>query len=150
MPAPPGKERPLLTRFLRAYEAGSWANASLDWVDERLDSAVELVATRSSDGATLAIEHTVIQPHSREKADLRHRRSVPCAVKRSSKGFAPSHTAKVCRFVRARATGTDAFGDLSQGHIGQRSLIDPVRAAHGTLVIRRAVTAHLATERIER
>lgn len=70
MPATPGKERSLLTRFMRAYERGAWADASCDWVDERLDGAVELVATRSSDGATLAIEHTVIQPHPREKADL--------------------------------------------------------------------------------
>jgi hypothetical protein len=70
VPAKPGKERSLLTRFLCAYEGGSWADASLDWVDERLDGAVELVAARASDGATLAIEHTIIQPQPSEKEDF--------------------------------------------------------------------------------
>lgn len=70
VPAKPGKEQSLLTRFLRAYDKGTWADASLDWVDERIDGAVELVATRLSDGATLAIEHTIIQPHPREKEDF--------------------------------------------------------------------------------
>jgi hypothetical protein len=70
MPAKQGKERSLLTRFLLAYEKGTWADAKLDWVDERLDGAVELVATRQSDGSTLAIEQTVIQPHPREKEDF--------------------------------------------------------------------------------
>jgi hypothetical protein len=70
MPAKPGKERSLLTRFLIAYEKGAWANAKHDWVDEHLDGAVELIATRPSDGVTIAIEHTVIQPHPREKEDF--------------------------------------------------------------------------------
>lgn len=55
---------------MRAYEKGTWADAHLDWVDERIDGAVELVATRATDGVTLAIEHTVIQPHPSEKEDF--------------------------------------------------------------------------------
>jgi hypothetical protein len=70
VPAKPGKEQSLLTRFLSAYEKGSWSDATLDWVDERLDGAVELVATRAADGVTLAIEHTLIQPHPKEKEDF--------------------------------------------------------------------------------
>ena len=70
MPAKPGKEQSLLTRFLRAYEKGTWADAHLDWVDEHVDGAVELIATRATDAVTLAIEHTVIQPHPREKEDF--------------------------------------------------------------------------------
>lgn len=52
------------------YERDAWRAAELDWVDERIDGAVELVATRMSDGATLAIEHTVIQPNPNEKEDF--------------------------------------------------------------------------------
>ena len=65
-----------MLRFVRAYEQGTWSGASFDWLDERVDGAVELVATRATDGATLAIEHTVIQPHPKEKEDFaRFRRS---------------------------------------------------------------------------
>src|SRR5436190_19906602 len=70
MPAKPGKEHYLITRFLRAYEQGDWADAEFDWVDEHQDGAVELVARRPSDGVTLAIEHTVIQPRPEEKEDF--------------------------------------------------------------------------------
>lgn len=70
MPAKPGKEQSLLKRFISVYEGGTWTAANCDWVDERKDGAVELVATRKSDGATLAIEHTLIQPYPREKEDF--------------------------------------------------------------------------------
>jgi hypothetical protein len=70
MPAKPGKEQSLLRRFLSVYEGDSWADADCDWLDERLDGAVELVAVRKSDGMTLAIEHTLIQPYPREKEDF--------------------------------------------------------------------------------
>jgi hypothetical protein len=70
MPAKPGKEQYLIGRFLRAYEHGSWSDAALDWLDERQDGAVELVATRHADGVTLAIEHTIVQPHPQEKEDF--------------------------------------------------------------------------------
>lgn len=70
MPAKCGKERPLLERFISVYQNDTWAEADLDWVDEREDGAVELLATRGSDGATLAIEHTLIQPYPREKEDF--------------------------------------------------------------------------------
>jgi len=69
MPAKAGKERPLLERFISVYECDSWRHAHLDWLDERIDGAVELLASRG-DGSSLAIEHTVIQPHPREKEDF--------------------------------------------------------------------------------
>jgi hypothetical protein len=70
MPSKTGKEHYLIGRFVRAYERGSWADAEIDWPDEHHDGAVDLVATRSGDGATLAIEHTVVQPHPQEKEDF--------------------------------------------------------------------------------
>ena len=69
MPAKPGKEQLLLKRFISAYEEGTWAEADCDWVDEREDGAVELIAKRSN-GSTLAIEHTLIQPYPHEKEDF--------------------------------------------------------------------------------
>ena len=69
MPAKPGKEQPLLKRFISVYEKSTWAEAHCDWIDEREDGTVDLIATRSN-GATLAIEHTLIQPYPHEKEDF--------------------------------------------------------------------------------
>jgi hypothetical protein len=69
VPALEGKEHSLLTRFLSVYEGDTWRDAHLDWLEERFDGAVELLATRRSDRTTLAIEHTVIQPYDQEKSD---------------------------------------------------------------------------------
>lgn len=64
----PPKERSLIEMFLSAYEYGMWKDASLDWVEEKQDAAVEVVATKV-DGTTLALEHTLIQPFVDEKFD---------------------------------------------------------------------------------
>src|SRR4051812_36198886 len=69
MPAKLGKEQALLRRFISVYDRNAWRDAHLDWLDERLDGAVELLATKA-DGSTLAIEHTIIQPHPSEKEDF--------------------------------------------------------------------------------
>jgi hypothetical protein len=54
--------------LLSAYENHAWESASLDWVEETQDGAVEVIATRP-DGQTLALEHTLIQPFVGEKLD---------------------------------------------------------------------------------
>ena len=64
----PPRERPLIEMLLSAYENDAWKNAALDWVEEKQDGAVEVVATRA-DGTTLALEHTLIQPFVGEKFD---------------------------------------------------------------------------------
>jgi hypothetical protein len=64
----PSRERPLLLMFLAEYENGVWKSAALDWVEERIDGAVEVVAERA-DGGKLAIEHTIVQPFVDEKKD---------------------------------------------------------------------------------
>ena len=62
MPSKPRPEDVFIEAFLSAYDDLSWANADKDWVDRRTDGGVEMLATRKSDGKTLAIEHTLIQP----------------------------------------------------------------------------------------
>jgi hypothetical protein len=62
------RERPLLLLFLSEYECGAWKTAVPDWVEERMDGAVEVVAQRG-DGRKLAIEHTIVQPFVDEKKD---------------------------------------------------------------------------------
>jgi hypothetical protein len=62
MPSKPRPEDVFIKAFLSAYEDLSWADADKDWVDRRVDGGVEMLATRKSDGKTLAIEHTLIQP----------------------------------------------------------------------------------------
>lgn len=64
----PPRERPFIEMFLAEYENGAWKDATPDWLEERLDGAVEVLATRR-DGKTLAIEHTIVQPFVGEKAD---------------------------------------------------------------------------------
>ncbi len=65
------REDPFIKLFLSAYENYSWADADLlkpDAID-RTNPAVDQVAKRKSDGKTLAIEHTIIEPFVQEKED---------------------------------------------------------------------------------
>jgi hypothetical protein len=71
MPTKPRPEDVFIEGFLSAYEDLSWADADRDWVDRRIDGGVEMLATRKSDGKTLAIEHTVAQPFVGEIEDYR-------------------------------------------------------------------------------
>ncbi len=66
------REDPFIKLFLSAYENGSWADAALVKPDaiERTNPAVDQIATRRSDGKTLAIEHTIIEPFVSDKEDL--------------------------------------------------------------------------------
>jgi hypothetical protein len=70
VPTKSRKENTFIERFLSAYENYSWADANVDWLDERIDGAVEALATRKSDGRTLAIEHTIIEPFVSDKEDF--------------------------------------------------------------------------------
>jgi hypothetical protein len=71
MPTKPRPEDIFIEAFLSAYENLSWADAVKDWVDQRKDGGVEMLAKRKSDGKTLAIEHTVAQPFVGEIEDYR-------------------------------------------------------------------------------
>jgi hypothetical protein len=71
MPTKPRREDVFIEAFLSAYEDLSWADSDRDWVDRRIDGGVEMLATRESDGMTLAIEHTVAQPFVGEIEDYR-------------------------------------------------------------------------------
>lgn len=70
MPTRSRRENTYIERFLSAFEDYSWANAKIDWLDERIDGAVEVLATRKSDAKTLAIEHTIIEPFVGDKEDF--------------------------------------------------------------------------------
>jgi hypothetical protein len=68
----PTKSRPadvLVHLFLSGYEDGAWKGCSVDPLDQRMDSAVEVLATRN-DGRRLAIEHTLIESFVGEREDL--------------------------------------------------------------------------------
>jgi hypothetical protein len=61
-----------ISLFVSAYENGSWVDALHIQPDkiERTKPAVDWLAKRKSDGSTLAIEHTIIEPFVGEKADF--------------------------------------------------------------------------------
>jgi hypothetical protein len=69
MPTKCRRENKFVERFLSAYENCSWADAEIDWLDEKIDGAVEALAVRS-DGKTIAIEHTIVEPFLKEKEDF--------------------------------------------------------------------------------
>lgn len=72
MPTAPTRDDDFIRLFLSAYEDGSWADAEFTKPDniERTKPAVDQRATRRSDGKTVAIEHTVIEPFVGDKSDL--------------------------------------------------------------------------------
>jgi hypothetical protein len=59
MPMAATREDPFIKVFLTEYEERSWADADLTKPDaiDRKNPAVDQIATRKSDGKTLAIEH---------------------------------------------------------------------------------------------
>lgn len=61
-------ERPLITMFLSGYDRGAWKNATMNWIEETEENAVEVIATRA-DGCTLALEHTLVELFAGEKYD---------------------------------------------------------------------------------
>ena len=65
----PGKEYELIKTLLSAYEDNSWADCTPIWLDKEKDGEPECLATRS-DGKTLVIEHTLIQPFLEDKEDF--------------------------------------------------------------------------------
>ncbi len=72
MPTTSRREDIFIGLFLSAYENRSWADALHVQPDkiERTKPAVDWLAKRKSDGKTLAIEHTIIEPFVGEKADF--------------------------------------------------------------------------------
>ncbi|SRR6266516_3924986 len=72
MPPPCQRDYCLINLLLSAYENHSWANCRKEWLDQQVRDtpAVEILATRATDGKTLAIEHTLIQPFPTDKKDF--------------------------------------------------------------------------------
>lgn len=64
------RENEFIERFLSKYEGGSWAEAEIEWLDKLTEGAVEARARRRSDGMSVAIEHTIVEPFTGEKEDL--------------------------------------------------------------------------------
>jgi hypothetical protein len=71
MPSKPRPEDVFIEAFLSGYDDLSWVDAEKDWVDRRIDGGIEMLAKRKSDGKTLAIEHTLIQPFLGDIGDFK-------------------------------------------------------------------------------
>ena len=74
MPTRFRREHILIELFLSSYEHNSWAHCHRDWLEKKEDGAIEVLATRS-DGKTLAIEHTLIEPFVGDKKDFAYFKS---------------------------------------------------------------------------
>jgi hypothetical protein len=69
VPTSSRREDAIIGLFLSAYDDGAWKHAKISPLDQIMDSAVEVLATRP-DGKTLAIEHTLIESFIGEREDL--------------------------------------------------------------------------------
>jgi len=72
MPTGKRREDVFIDIFLSGYEHGLWRDAEVERPEKFQDKAVEAIATRKSDGKTIAIEHTIIEPFMGEKGDFAH------------------------------------------------------------------------------
>jgi hypothetical protein len=70
MPTGERREDVFIDIFLSGYENGLWRDAQVERPEKFQDNAVEAIATRKSDGNTIAIEHTIIEPFIGEKGDF--------------------------------------------------------------------------------
>ena len=68
MPTIQRPENTIIRLFVSEYEDGAWKDATLTFPDEAKDGGIDGFAERS-DGAKLAIEHTVVEPFVGDIAD---------------------------------------------------------------------------------
>lgn len=95
MPTSSRREDTFIKLFLSAYENYSWADAEIDWLDQRMDNAVEVLATRKTDGHTLAIEHTIIEPFVGDKQDFAFFEAAFLAIENDSSLLVPGRWIQV-------------------------------------------------------
>lgn len=77
-------EDKLVELFMSVYDERTWAgDLSVRRSPEKvMDGGVELLATRTSDGETLAVEHTLIEPFVGDKSDFhKHFKELALALK---------------------------------------------------------------------
>lgn len=66
------REYSFIRLFVSAYENGSWEDGIHDQPDQKdkRDKAVDWITKRKSDGKTLAVEHTLIEPFVGDRQDF--------------------------------------------------------------------------------
>jgi hypothetical protein len=107
MPTRSRRENEIIRIFLSAYENDSWADSEKEWLDEELDGAVEVLATRTSDGLKLAIEHTIIQPFDSDKLDFARFAPVFLPIEQDNSLAVPERATYVYIPVGTLKKGTD-------------------------------------------
>jgi len=107
MPTRCRRENEVIEVFLSAYENDSWADSEKEWLDEELDGAVEVLATRTCDGLKLAIEHTIIQPFDTDKLDFARFAPVFLPIEQDNSLAVPERATYVYIPVGTLKRGTD-------------------------------------------
>ena len=69
MPSKSRREDAIIKLFVSAYAESAWKGSHIRWLDRERDGAVDALVTRS-DGKTLAIEHTLIEPFKGDRENL--------------------------------------------------------------------------------
>jgi folylpolyglutamate synthase/dihydropteroate synthase len=76
------KERPIIQMLLSACDDGAWQQAHLDWVEEKQDGAVEVIATRA-DNPRAAAPHEIAEVARPTSTEVLEEEAVPAALDRA-------------------------------------------------------------------
>ena len=69
MPSKSRREDAIIKLFVSAYADSAWKGSHIRWLDRERDGAVDALVTRT-DGKTLALEHTLIEPFKGDRENL--------------------------------------------------------------------------------
>jgi hypothetical protein len=103
----------LTTLLLSVYEDGTWhgERSSKEKLDSGRDGGIDMLATRTSDGRILAIEHTLIEPFPGNKRDFHgHFEALALRLKEDVSLRVPGLAIYVNAPVRALPRGSDWKG----------------------------------------
>ena len=73
----------LIEQLLSVYEDETWANerSAKKADDKRTHKAVDMTATRSSDGLELLVEHTLVEPFDGDRTEFHRLKKLQAALK---------------------------------------------------------------------
>lgn len=109
-------EDKLIEQFLTAYDGRTWAGplSTKEYPERIIDGGVEVITTRLSDGATLAIEHTLIEPFIGEKTDFHnHFKELALQLKADESLQVPGFAIYVDAPVNVLPRGADRQGIIN-------------------------------------
>lgn len=107
MPTSNRRETALISLFLSAYENDSWRDSIQVPLDNIEDGAPDIHATRPSNGKTLVIEHTLIQPFDAHKQEFERLQGILSSIEQEQSLVIPGRSIIVYIAAGVLQKGTD-------------------------------------------